>query len=79
MKKGSETTDNRGPNMKHIMNDIQSTICNDLMSWDELADKVLELETEISNIKDAAKEVIRISDRKHDAWDKLKKLIKKEN
>jgi len=64
---------------KKVLEAVQSTICNDLMTWDELADKVLELETEIKNIKDAAKEVIRISDRKHDAWDKLKKLIKKEN
>ena len=64
---------------KKVLEAVQSTICNDLMTWDELADRVLELETKINNIKDAAKEVIRISDRKHDAWDKLKKLIKKEN
>lgn len=43
-----DTTDNRGPNMKHIMKEIQNTICNDLMSWDELADRVLELEEKLT-------------------------------
>ena len=42
-----DTTDNRGPNMKHIMDDIRNTLCNDMMSWDELADRCLGLESEL--------------------------------
>ena len=50
-----DTTDNRGPNMKHIMDDIQNTLCHDMMSWDELADRCLELETELQTAKEHIK------------------------
>lgn len=40
-------------------------------------DRIKELEGEKQGLIEAMKEVIRISDRKHDAWDKAKEAIKK--
>ena len=42
-----------------------------------LHNKIKRLKTENQQLRLAAAEVIRISDRKHDAWDKLKTLLAK--
>ena len=42
----------------------------------EMILRIRSLEVKLTNIVGAAKEVIRISDRKHDAWDRLKEVIR---
>lgn len=37
------------------------------------------LEAEVEALKDSLKEIIAISDRKHDAWDKAKELLTEHN
>lgn len=39
------------------------------------ADRVAALESQLAACREAAAEVVRISDRKHDAWDKLKAAL----
>lgn len=80
----SDTTDNRGPNMKHIMDDIQNTLCHDMMSWDELADRCLELETELQTANEHIKvlaEALKLRAQSYDAnskgWQKDIKQLKK--
>jgi hypothetical protein len=35
---------------KKVLEAVQAAICNDLMSWDELADKILEQDAEIKRL-----------------------------
>lgn len=35
---------------KKVLEAVQATICNDLMSWDEMADRVLEQDAEIKRL-----------------------------
>jgi len=42
----------------------------------EMILRIRSLEVKLSNLITAAKEVIRISDRKHEAWDRLKEVIR---
>ena len=35
---------------KKVLEAVQAAICNDLMSWDEMADKVLEQDAEIKRL-----------------------------
>ena len=44
---------------------------------DDLNARIRELEAAISKLKEALKEVVTISDRKHDAWDRAKALLVK--
>ena len=66
-----DTTDNRGPNMKHIMEEIQNTICNDMMSWDELADRVLELESQLTAAAERERVLVEVLDKLVNAIDKV--------
>jgi len=46
-------------------------------SWfKEIATMLRQQQAEIEALKEALKEVVRISDRKHNAWDKAKELLK---
>jgi predicted nucleic acid-binding Zn-ribbon protein len=77
-----DTTDNRGPNMKHIMDDIRNTLCNDMMSWDELADRCLELESELQTANEriqVLEETIAARDRecKEEHYEALNSCIKR--
>lgn len=40
-----------------IMEAISPILCNDMMSWDELADRVLELEDEVYRLKAALEKI----------------------
>jgi len=48
--------------------------CKALESWHA---ECTRLKEENAQLREAAEEVIRISDRKHDAWDRLKEAIRK--
>lgn len=49
---------------------------HDAPEFERMEAKIKALEKKLAAIVKAAKEVVRISDRKHDAWDKLKVAIK---
>ena len=51
----------------------------DLVCVKEAMELLLQLAKEIEQLKKVLKEIIDISDRKHDAWDKAKVLLKKES
>lgn len=48
----------------------------DKVSIGDVIDEIDRLRTHVTRLIEFSEEVIRISDRKHDAWDKLKKEIK---
>jgi uncharacterized small protein (DUF1192 family) len=35
---------------RKFMEELKPTLCNDMMSWEELADRVLELEAEVARL-----------------------------
>ena len=35
---------------RKFMEELKPTLCNDMMSWDELADRVLALEAEVTRL-----------------------------
>ena len=49
---------------------------HDAPTFEVMEEKIRVLEAKLYRLAVAAKEVVRISDRKHDAWDNLKEAIR---